>query len=80
MIFPEFLQQGDLITIVSPSGAIDGEVLEQAAAAIRRLGYSVKIAEHAKGKHHRFSATDECDPMRTWRIWLDAYCRPFGFL
>ena len=59
MIFPEFLQQGDLITIVSPSGAIDGEVLEQAAAAIRRLGYSVKIAEHAKGKHHRFSATDE---------------------
>lgn len=59
MIFPEFLQQGDLITIVSPSGAIDGEVLEQAATAIRRLGYSVKIAEHAKGKHHRFSATDE---------------------
>ena len=44
MIFPDFLQQGDLVTIVSPSGAIDGEVIEQAAAAIRRLGYSVKIA------------------------------------
>lgn len=46
------------IRILSPSGAIEPQYIDQAAEVLRRQGHVVSIAPHAKGKAGRFAASD----------------------
>lgn len=45
------------IRILSPSGAIESGLVEQAAARLRQWGYRVNLAPHALGQYGRFAAT-----------------------
>ena len=47
------------IRIISPAGALDAAIIEQAAARLRAEGFAVELAEHACGRWGRFSATPE---------------------
>ena len=46
------------IRIVSPSGAIDPQYIDSAAARLVSWGHTVSVAEHAKDAWGRFAATD----------------------
>ena len=58
-MLPPFLKAGDTVSIVSPSGAIDPEYIDGAAAVLESWGLKVKIMPHAKGKCGRFAGTKE---------------------
>ena len=47
------------IRIISPAGALDAAIIEQAAERLRAEGFSVSIAPHACGRWGRFAATPE---------------------
>ena len=57
-IRPGYLKKGDKAIIVSPSGHIEGEFIDKAAATLESWGLKVDVAEHAKGQFYRFSGTD----------------------
>ena len=59
MLTPNQLKTNDLVEIVSPSGAIDPELVESARKRLESWGLRVRIAPHALGKYHRFAAPDE---------------------
>ena len=44
------------IRIISPAGALDAAIIEQAAARLRAEGFAVSIAPHACGRYGRFAA------------------------
>lgn len=58
MITPEYLKPGDLIAFVSPSGAIDREVVEPAIQLIEKLGYRTWLGPHAFDRHFQFAGAD----------------------
>lgn len=58
-MLPPFLKKGDTVSIVSPSGAIDPELINGAAATLQQWGLNAKIAPHAKDKYGRFASTEE---------------------
>ena len=45
--------------ILSPSGHIQTEYIDQAATRLEQYGHTVSISPHAKGKYGRFSGTPE---------------------
>ena len=47
------------IRIISPAGALDAAIIEQAAARLRAEGFAVELAGHACGRWGRFAATPE---------------------
>ena len=55
--FPPFLTQGDLVTIVSPSGKIDQRFLAGAQSRLEEWGLRVKLARHAGTASGRFAGT-----------------------
>ncbi|MCQ2200359.1 MAG: LD-carboxypeptidase [Paludibacteraceae bacterium] len=59
MKYPNKLVPGDEIRIVSPSGSVEGQVLDLAAEYLTSEGFKVTFGEHAYGKFNRFSGTDE---------------------
>lgn len=54
---PAPLKKGDTIAIVSPASIIDPTLVERASATLNLLGYKVKVAPHALGKHGSYSGT-----------------------
>ncbi len=59
MIRPHFLKTGDRVAIVSPSGAIDPELIDGAADLLKSWGFCPALGKYAKGRCGRFSGTDE---------------------
>lgn len=47
------------IRIISPSGAIDNSLIDNAITRLSQWGYSVSVAPHARGKYGRFAGTEE---------------------
>ena len=47
------------IRILSPSGAINPDYIDDAAERLQKWGYNVTISPHAFGEYGRFSGTDE---------------------
>ena len=56
---PPALQPGSRIALVSPSGAVDSALVEQAARLLSDWGWQPVVAPHALGKFHRFAASDD---------------------
>jgi muramoyltetrapeptide carboxypeptidase len=57
---PPRLRPGDLIGVVSPAAAVQAEVLQRGCVELERLGFSVRVGEHALD-HHRFLAGTDLD-------------------
>lgn len=70
-----YLKQGDLIRIVAPAKAIDGDLIDQAAEWLLEKGFQVKIGAHVKGRHHYFSGTDEERRMDMQEALDDNQCK-----
>lgn len=58
-ITPAPLQPGDLIAIVSPSGRVKKEFVENAAQVLTDLGWDTTISQHALGEYGTFSGSPE---------------------
>lgn len=58
MIIPPKLKQNDLIAILSPSGRINSNIIDNAKTKLEQKGYRVKILKHAKGNYYQYAATD----------------------
>lgn len=54
---PPFLNNGDLVTIISPSGKIDSNFLKGAKKRLESWGLKVIIAKHAASEHGRFAGS-----------------------
>lgn len=57
LIFPPFLQKGDKVIIVSPSGKIDKNLLEGAKKKLENWGLKATIAKHAKSSSGSYAGT-----------------------
>lgn len=58
MKFPPFLQPGDTVALVSPSGKHQRATIERGAAILRDQGYKVRIGRHAFDEKGIFAGTD----------------------
>ncbi|MBQ8673477.1 MAG: LD-carboxypeptidase [Bacteroides sp.] len=56
-ILPPFLQAGDKVIIVSPSGKIDRSFLEGAKTRLAGWGLKVAMGRHAAGSHASYAGT-----------------------
>lgn len=59
IVFPQPLQKGDTIALISPAKAISEELITQAKERFEAQGYRVLIGEHAAGQFNYFSGTEE---------------------
>ncbi|MFA6883869.1 MAG: LD-carboxypeptidase [Paludibacteraceae bacterium] len=59
MYRPSFLKVGDKVAIVSPSGAVDPDFIDGAAALLRAWGFCPVLGFYAKSRRGRFSGSDE---------------------
>lgn len=71
MILPPPLRKGDVVAILSPSGAAVRDNVEKAGEAIRNCGYEVRIMPHALGRHGSFSGSMEERLSDFTEAWLD---------
>jgi muramoyltetrapeptide carboxypeptidase len=58
MKFPPYLNQGDKVSIISPAGKIDHQVLVQGASLLREQGFLVEIGQHALDEENIFAGSD----------------------
>ena len=56
---PKYLMPGDKVSIVSPAGKIDSQIVEHGAKILINQGYKVEIGQHAFDTEHMFAGTDE---------------------
>lgn len=57
MLFPPYLQKGDKVMIISPSGKIDKNFLAGARKCLESWGLKVVMGKHAGGSSGRFAGT-----------------------
>lgn len=58
MKFPPNLSPGDKVSIISPAGKIDRQVVERGAELLRQQGFTVEIGRHAFDEDGVFSGSD----------------------
>jgi len=56
-MLPSFLQPGDRIHIVSPSGSIDSAFIDGATKVLASKGFYVTEGKFARGEYGRFAGT-----------------------
>ncbi|MGK5682615.1 S66 peptidase family protein [Actinoplanes sp. URMC 104] len=59
MIRPRRLQKGDLVALISPSGASDSGRIAATVAALEGWGLRVRLGAYAGGRHAFFAGTDD---------------------
>ena len=55
----DYLEQGDLIRIVSPAGKIEAEKILPAVDLLNKNGFNVLLGEHIFNTYYQFAGTDE---------------------
>lgn len=58
MTYPPYLSPGDKVSIISPAGKIDRQVVERGAKLLRQQGLNVKIGRHAFDEDGIFAGSD----------------------
>jgi muramoyltetrapeptide carboxypeptidase len=58
-IKPRALKSGDTVGVVSPSAAIDREYLERGVAALKTMGFRVKVSRHALDREAIMAGPDD---------------------
>ncbi|NOT57042.1 MAG: LD-carboxypeptidase [Deltaproteobacteria bacterium] len=56
---PPRLHPGDLIGVVSPAAAVGEDALRRGCAELERLGFTVRIGNHALDRHRFLAGTDQ---------------------
>lgn len=59
MIYPSKLRLNDKVVILSPSGKIDAQLVEELKDVLTLYGLQVTVSEHALNEKGRFAGTDE---------------------
>lgn len=59
MKLPPFLHEGSKIAVVTPSGAIDEDLIDKAKKVVEEWGLEVVVAPHAKARVGRYCGTKE---------------------
>lgn len=59
MKYPQYLKEGDKVSIVSPAGKIDRRIVEHGAEILRNQGFQVEIGQHAFDIDNMQAGTDE---------------------
>lgn len=57
MILPEFLKKGDVIRMITPSGAVESQYVAGASEVLASWGYTPQIGEYALAKAGRYAGT-----------------------
>lgn len=57
LIMPPFLQKGDRVAVISPSGSPDAETVEKGCRTLREWGYEPVVGAHALNNYHGFAGT-----------------------
>lgn len=57
---PSFLKKGDLILVVSPSGAVNKDLVLKGVELLEHAGLKVEIAPNTFNAHFKFGANHEC--------------------
>jgi muramoyltetrapeptide carboxypeptidase len=58
MIIPPKLKKNDLVAIVSPSGRINSDLIDNAKSKLEQRGYRVIVFKNAKGNYFQYAAKD----------------------
>ena len=58
MKYPQYLTPGDKVSIVSPAGKIDRQIVERGAEILRNQGFQVEIGQHAFDIDNMYAGTD----------------------
>ena len=58
MKFPQYLKQGDKVSIISPAGAIDYQIAQRGADLLQQQGFRVEIGQHAFDSEGVFAGSD----------------------
>ncbi|MGJ3236482.1 S66 peptidase family protein [Marivirga sp.] len=56
---PPFLKKGDLILVISPSGAVDKDLVQKGIELLENAGFMVEVAPNTFNTHFKFGATHE---------------------
>lgn len=59
MIFPEFLQRGDRIRIIAPSGKVSKDKVLPGIDLLQDAGYEVIVGRHVFDRHFQYAGTDQ---------------------
>lgn len=59
MIFPEFLQRGDRIRIIAPSGKVSRDKVLPGIDLLQDAGYEVIVGRHVFDRHFQYAGTDQ---------------------
>ena len=57
-VLPKYLQQGDVVAIVSPSGFVETDPIEKAIVLLESWGLRVKMGSHVYNRQGIFAGTD----------------------
>ncbi len=69
--WPQPLAPGAVVGVVSPAGPIDGASLVRGIAALRELGYGVKLGPHLRRRWHYLAGSDEARAQDLQSLWQD---------
>jgi muramoyltetrapeptide carboxypeptidase len=75
VVKPPALRVGDTIGVVAPAAAVRAEMLEQGIAALRAMGYRVKVSTHALNRAGIVAGTDEVRARELSRFFADPSVR-----
>jgi len=59
LVIPPYLDEGDLITIVTPASHIDQDPVLKAVKMLEKSGFRVKLGEHVFTRNGPFSGSDD---------------------
>lgn len=59
MLTPQYLKKNDIIRMVSPAGAIDSEIIENAGNFLKEEGFDVIFGKHSSGRFGRYSGNTD---------------------
>jgi len=59
LVIPPYLDEGDLITIVTPASHIDQDVVHDAVKMLEKSGFRVSLGEHVFTRSGPFSGSDD---------------------
>jgi muramoyltetrapeptide carboxypeptidase len=70
-IKPPALRPGDTVGVIAPAAALEREYLERGVSALVKLGYRVKVSEHALDRAGVFAGGDEVRATELHRFFAD---------
>lgn len=76
LILPPFLQTGDLVTVIAPSGALTNpETITNSLEIWRSQGYKIKLTAHYQNRYSYLAGTDEERRSALTQAWFEPECK-----